>query len=409
MASRHKKPWPFRIEYPPELPISARADEIIAAIRDNQVLILAGETGSGKTTQIPKMCLVAGRGEHGRIACTQPRRVAATSVARRVAEELNVPLGREVGCKIRFADQTSGATVIKFMTDGMLLAELQADPTLRDYDTVIVDEAHERSLNIDFILGHLRRLRTQRPELKIIITSATIDTEAFSKAFDGAPIIEVSGRVYPVEVIYAPIDEMGRANPPDEPKGAARRDDSPYQKKNRPDDYTYIDAAVEAVERVLHESSAGDVLVFMPTERDIRETRDLIDGRRWPRVEVVPLFGRLTNAEQQRVFTPTQQRKVIVATNIAETSLTIRDRHGAGAPQPLHAAKPHAPAAGRAGLAEQRRPAQGPVRPGERRRVHPAVRRAGLSRPAALRHAGDPAQQPGGRHPAHEGVRPRRH
>jgi len=300
MTSRHKKPWPFRIEYPPELPISARADEIIAAIRDHQVLILAGETGSGKTTQIPKMCLVAGRGERGKIACTQPRRVAATSVARRVAEELNVQFGREVGCKIRFADQTSGDTVIKFMTDGMLLAELQADPEMRDYDTIIVDEAHERSLNIDFILGHLRRLRLRRPELKIVITSATIDTEAFSKAFDNAPIIEVSGRVYPVEVIYSPLEEMGD-------KG----------------ELTYIDAAVEAVERVLHESSQGDVLVFLPTERDIREARDLIDGRRFPRVEVVPLFGRLTNAEQQRVFSPSQQRKVIVATNIAETSLTI--------------------------------------------------------------------------------------
>jgi len=217
MPPRPKKPWPFRIEYPPELPISSRADEIIAAIQNHQVLILAGETGSGKTTQIPKMCLVAGRGEHGRIACTQPRRVAATSVARRVAEELNVTFGREVGCKIRFADQTSGDTAIKFMTDGMLLAELQADPELRDYDTIIVDEAHERSLNIDFILGHLRRLRRQRPDLKIVITSATIDTEAFSKAFDGAPIIEVSGRVYPVEVIYAPLEEMkeeGRAGTP---------------------------------------------------------------------------------------------------------------------------------------------------------------------------------------------------
>ena len=301
MPPRPNKPWPFRIEYPPELPISARADEIITAIRDHQVLILAGETGSGKTTQIPKMCLVAGRGERGQIACTQPRRVAATSVARRVAEELNVPLGREVGCKIRFADQTSGDTVIKFMTDGMLLAELQADPSLRAYDTIIVDEAHERSLNIDFILGHLRRLRTQRPELKIIITSATIDTEAFSKAFDGAPIIEVSGRVYPVEVIYAPLEEL----------------------KGEKAELTYIDAAVEAVERVLHESNTGDVLVFMPTERDIRETRDLLEGRKLGRLEVVPLFGRLTNAEQQRVFAPTQQRKVIVATNIAETSLTI--------------------------------------------------------------------------------------
>ncbi len=301
MSARANKPWPFRIEYPPELPISARADEIIAAIRDHQVLVLAGETGSGKTTQIPKMCLVAGRGEAGRIACTQPRRVAATSVARRVAEELNVPLGREVGCKIRFADQTSDDTVIKFMTDGMLLAELQADPELRAYDTIIVDEAHERSLNIDFILGHLRRLRLRRPDLKIIITSATIDTEAFSKAFDGAPIIEVSGRVYPVEVIYAPLDEL----------------------KGDKGELTYIDAAVEAVERVLLESSAGDVLVFMPTERDIRETRDLLEGRRLGRIEVVPLFGRLTNAEQQRVFAPTQGRKIIVATNIAETSLTI--------------------------------------------------------------------------------------
>ncbi|MDI1249220.1 MAG: ATP-dependent RNA helicase HrpA [Lacunisphaera sp.] len=326
MSARANKPWPFRIEYPPELPISARADEIIAAIRNHQVLILAGETGSGKSTQIPKMCLVAGRGDHGRIACTQPRRVAATSVARRVAEELNVDFGREVGCKIRFADQTTSDTVIKFMTDGMLLAELQADPELRDYDTIIVDEAHERSLNIDFILGHLRRLRLRRPDLKIVITSATIDTEAFSKAFDGAPIIEVSGRVFPVEVIYAPLDEMedgGRANPPDEPKAPARRDDSPYQKKSRSDDYTYLDAAVEAVERVLLESSAGDVLVFLPTERDIREARDLLEGRRLGRLEVVPLFGRLTNAEQQRVFAPSQSRKIVVATNIAETSLTI--------------------------------------------------------------------------------------
>jgi len=323
MSSRPKKPWPFRIEYPPELPISSRADEIITAIRDHQVLILAGETGSGKTTQIPKMCLVAGRGERGRIACTQPRRVAATSVARRVAEELNVAYGREVGCKIRFADQTSSNTVIKFMTDGMLLAELQADPEMREYDTIIVDEAHERSLNIDFILGHLRRLRRRRPELKIVITSATIDTEAFSKAFDGAPIIEVSGRVYPVEVIYAPLEEMGRDGPLGRPRESTAGPAVPPYQKGRSDDYTYIDAAVEAVERVVHESTGGDILVFMPTERDIRETCDLLDGRFQPKIDLVPLFGRLTNAEQQRVFSPSQQRKVIVATNIAETSLTI--------------------------------------------------------------------------------------
>jgi ATP-dependent helicase HrpA len=320
MPRRPDKPWPFRIEYPPELPISSRADEIIAAIRDHQVLVLAGETGSGKTTQIPKMCLVAGRGETGRIACTQPRRVAATSVARRVAEELNVTFGREVGCKIRFADQTSDDTVIKFMTDGMLLAELQADPELRAYDTIIVDEAHERSLNIDFILGHLRRLRLRRPDLKIVITSATIDTEAFSKAFDGAPIIEVSGRVYPVELIYSPLDEMDGAGAGDPGPGSATP--ATARKSNR-EDVTYIEAAVEAVERVLLESAQGDVLVFLPTERDIREVRDQLEGRRLGRIEVVPLFGRLTNAEQQRVFATTQSRKIVVATNIAETSLTI--------------------------------------------------------------------------------------
>lgn len=291
----------FRIEFPPELPISGRADEIIGLLQQHPVLVLAGETGSGKTTQIPKMCLAAGSGTRGRIACTQPRRVAALSVSRRVAEELNVTWGREVGCKIRFADETTDDTVIKFMTDGMLLAELQGDPDLREYDTVIVDEAHERSLNIDFILGHLRRLRARRPDLKIVITSATIDTQAFAEAFDGAPIVEVSGRVYPVEVIYSPLEEM----------------------KGEESEYTYLDGAVEAVGRVLQESTGGDILVFLPTERDIREVRDLLEGRKWRDLEVVPLYGRLTNAEQQRVFAPSQRRKVVVATNIAETSLTI--------------------------------------------------------------------------------------
>ena len=301
MKPSRPKPSSFRIEFPPELPISSRADEIIGLLQKHQVLVLAGETGSGKTTQIPKMCLAAGGGLRGRIACTQPRRVAATSVSRRVAEELNVPWGHEVGCKIRFADRTTDGTLIKFMTDGMLLAELQADPELREYDTIIVDEAHERSLNIDFILGHLRRLRHRRKDLQIVITSATIDTEIFAQAFDGAPIVEVSGRVYPVEVIWSSLEEM----------------------KGDSDEYTYLDAAEEAVERVLLESDAGDILVFLPTERDIRELRDLIEGRKLRRVEVVPLYGRLTNAEQQRVFTPSQHRKVVLATNIAETSLTI--------------------------------------------------------------------------------------
>jgi len=301
----------FRINFPPELPISSRAEEIVAAIQEHQVVILAGETGSGKTTQIPKMCLAAGRGVRGKIACTQPRRVAALSISRRVAEELGVGWGREVGCKIRFNDQTSNDTVIKFLTDGMLLAEVQGDPMLRGYDTIIIDEAHERSLNIDFLLGHLRLLRHKRPELKIIVTSATIDTEAFSKAFDDAPIIQVSGRMFPVEVIYAPLDEFGSdASADDDTNGKAEA-------------LHYVDGAVAAVERIVRESDSGDILVFMPAERDIRETCELLDGRRLRNCELVPLFGRLSNAEQQRVFSTTQRRKIVVATNIAETSLTI--------------------------------------------------------------------------------------
>jgi len=320
-AFAESKPFPFRIEFPPELPISARADEITAAIAEHQVVILAGETGSGKTTQIPKMCLAAGRGTRGRIACTQPRRVAALSVSRRVAEELGVEWGREVGCKIRFNDDTTRDTVVKFLTDGMLLAEVQGDPLLRDYDTVIIDEAHERSLNIDFLLGHLRTLRFTRPELKIIITSATIDTEAFSAAFDGAPIIKVEGRVYPVEVIYAPLDGLGSdydANDENEEKS-----DLAAVAAAKAEALHYIDGAVEAVERIARESERGDVLVFLPSERDIREVGDLLEGRRLRDCEIVPLFGRLSNAEQQRVFSPSQRRKVVLATNIAETSLTI--------------------------------------------------------------------------------------
>ena len=311
MTAPSNKPFPFRLEFPPELPITSRVEEITAAIQANQVVILAGETGSGKTTQIPKMCLAAGRGSLGRIACTQPRRVAALSVSRRVAEELGVQWGREVGCKIRFNDETTRDTVIKFLTDGMLLAEVQGDPLLRGYDTIIIDEAHERSLNIDFLLGHLRTLRYKRPELKIVITSATIDTEAFSKAFDDAPIIQVEGRTYPVEVIYAPLDEFG--------SDAAEGDD----REAKAEALHYIDGALEAVQRIVRESTGGDVLVFLPSERDIRELGDLLDGRRLGNCEVIPMFGRLSNVEQQRVFAPTQRRKIILATNIAETSLTI--------------------------------------------------------------------------------------
>ena len=290
-----------QVEYPSSLPITAARDDILAALRGNQVVIIAGETGSGKTTQIPKMCLEAGLGVDGKIACTQPRRVAALSISRRIAQELKVAWGREVGCKIRFSDQSSPETYIKLMTDGILLAETQGDPDLNEYDAVVIDEAHERSLNIDFLLGHLQLLLPRRPDLKLIITSATIDTNAFSQAFGGAPIVEVSGRLFPVEIRYAPHD------PEAEESG----------------DLTYIDAAVNAVETVLGESAQGDILIFMPGERDIRETQEDLQGRCAGRAEIVPLFGRLTSGEQERVFAPSPRRKIIIATNIAETSLTI--------------------------------------------------------------------------------------
>jgi ATP-dependent helicase HrpA len=290
-----------RPDYPPALPITSRKDEIVQTIRSNQVVVLVGETGSGKTTQLPKMCIEAGLGVEAKIGCTQPRRVAALSISRRIAEELNVQWGREVGCKIRFDDRSSPDTHIKVMTDGILLAETQGDPLLAEYNAIIVDEAHERSLNIDFLLGCLKGLLAKRPDLKLIITSATIETETFSKAFNDAPVIEVSGRVFPVEVVYMPLDD-------------AREESG---------EITYIDAAARAVERVLCEPGRGDALVFMPSERDIRETSDLIRARCGDAAEIVPLFGRLTAGEQQRVFAPCDRTKIVVATNIAETSLTI--------------------------------------------------------------------------------------
>jgi len=300
---KERREKPLKVTYPEDLPISARKDEIVQAIKNNPVVIVAGETGSGKTTQLPKMCLDAGRGVDAKIACTQPRRVAALSVSRRIAEELGVHWGDEVGCKIRFKDDTKPDTRIKMMTDGMLLAEIQGDPDLYEYDTIIIDEAHERSLNIDFLLGYLRQLRERRPELKMIITSATIDTKTFSEAFDNAPIIEVSGRVYPVDIQYWSMDDL----------------------LGEDDVSTYIDAAVTAVDAVVAEAPrhGGDILVFMPTEKDIHETRRRLEGRQFRGVEVVPMFGRLTASDQQKVFHIQNYRRIVVATNIAETSITI--------------------------------------------------------------------------------------
>ena len=289
------------ITYPDNLPISARKEEIRRAIEDHPVVIIAGETGCGKSTQIPKICLEAGRGRAAQIVCTQPRRVAATALSRRLADELGVAWGEEVGCKIRFRDHTSAHTLVKMATDGMLLAEIRSDPNLYQYDTVIIDEAHERSLNIDYLLGYLRQLRDRRPDLKIIVTSATMDTEKLSQAFGDAPIIEISGRLFPVEVRYHSLDEL----------------------LGEEEELSYVDGAIKAVVDLLDESNQGDILLFMPGERDIRETRDLLEGRRLRGVEVLAMFSRLTNAEQQRVFNPGDARRVIISTNVAETSLTI--------------------------------------------------------------------------------------
>lgn len=288
-------------KYDPCLPIVDKKSEIIQAIAEHPVVIVSGETGSGKTTQLPKFCLDAGRGLNGIIGCTQPRRIAAMTVANRIAEELGESVGQSVGYKIRFTDQTSRHSVIKIMTDGILLAETLNDPYLKRYDTLIVDEAHERSLNIDFILGIIKTLLVKRSDLKLIITSATIDTDKFSKAFDRAPVIEVSGRMYPVEVRYLP----------------------PNVTSGEDDEQTPVELAVRAVEGLCRHQPFGDVLIFMPTEQDIRETCELIEGRRLRNVTVLPLFARLSGKDQARVFFPSPGRKIIVSTNIAETSLTI--------------------------------------------------------------------------------------
>ena len=287
--------------YTGDLPIHARREEIIHAIQEHQIVIIAGETGSGKTTQIPKFLVDAGYGKTGLIGCTQPRRVAALSVAQRIAEELKVHYGHEVGAKIRFTDQTRKDTAIKVMTDGILLNEIQDDPMLRAYEAIIIDEAHERSLNIDFILGCLRQLAKQRKDLKIVITSATIDTESFSKAFDRAPIIEVSGRMYPVDTYYRPIEAMNEEN----------------------GDFTMIEAAAEQVTEIINHNLEGDILVFLPGERDIHELRRHLEDSPARSCDILPLFGRLANADQQRIFHPQGRRRIILSTNIAETSLTV--------------------------------------------------------------------------------------
>lgn len=295
----------------PDLPVCEKREEIAALIEANQVVVLAGETGSGKTTQIPKICLALGRGVKGMIGHTQPRRIAAHTVASRIAEELQSRLGEKVGYQVRFSDQSNEQTLIKVMTDGILLAEIQHDRFLSRYDTLIIDEAHERSLNIDFLLGYLKQLLPRRPDLKVIITSATIDVQRFAKHFNDAPVIEVSGRTYPVEVWYRP-----PLRSTDEDGENAERDDDQYQQ--------IIDSIHEIEQHEKQQGKrGGDILVFMSGERDIREAANALRKAQFAHLEVIPFYARLSLAEQQKVFAPHTGRRVVLATNVAETSITV--------------------------------------------------------------------------------------
>ncbi|MFN3581519.1 MAG: ATP-dependent RNA helicase HrpA, partial [Pseudomonas sp.] len=299
------------MRYDDQLPIAERREQIRTAIAAHQVVVIAGETGSGKTTQIPKICLELGRGSHGLIGHTQPRRLAARSVASRVADEIGTPLGELVGFQVRFTDQSKDSTLIKLMTDGILLAETQNDRLLQRYDTLIIDEAHERSLNIDFLLGYLKTILPQRPDLKVIITSATIDLQRFSEHFDNAPVIEVSGRTYPVDVWYRPL--------------SAEMD----EEGNQVEEDLSIDQGILVALQELEQyeraqgKGPGDALIFLPGEREIRDTAEYLRKANLRHTEILPLYARLSVSEQQKIFASHAGRRVVLATNVAETSLTV--------------------------------------------------------------------------------------
>ncbi|MGJ7903982.1 ATP-dependent RNA helicase HrpA [Lysobacter sp. 1R34A] len=303
----------------PALPIAAEAERIVELIRRHPVVVIAGETGSGKTTQLPKLCLAAGRGGAGMIGCTQPRRIAARAVARRVAEELQTPLGETVGYQVRFNDHVGERTAIKFMTDGILLAEIQSDRWLSAYDTILIDEAHERSLNIDFLLGYLKQLLKKRPDLKVIVTSATIDTERFAAHFDGAPVVSVEGRGYPVTVRYRPLDDPGLGTRDSGLEEADRRGSSSPERAAR----SVNDGIVAACDEITREDPRGDVLIFLSGEREIRDAHQALERRKYRETEVLPLYARLSVRDQDRVFNPGPKRRIVLATNVAETSLTV--------------------------------------------------------------------------------------
>ena len=371
------------LHYPPELPVSERKDDLLAAIRDNQVVVVAGETGSGKTTQLPKICLELGRTA---IAHTQPRRLAARTVAERIAHELRVPLGEAVGYAVRFSDRSRRDTLVRLMTDGLLLAETRRDKLLRRYDTIIVDEAHERSLNIDFLLGCLARILPRRPDLKLIITSATIDPQRFSRHFGDAPVVEVSGRTYPVEVRYRPFEEPER-------------------------DQT--DAIGDAVEELLRERS-GDVLVFLSGEREIRDTAEALQGRLRSRRRGAAALRAAVDPRAAARLPPARrtprgarhERRRDVADRPGHP---LRRRSGHGADQPLQRAAEGPAAADRADLAGVRRPAQGTLRPPVGGGLRAPVLRGGLRGAPALHRPRDPAHEPRVGDPADGRGQPGRH
>ncbi len=386
------------ISYPPELPVTQRRDDIAAAIRDHQVVILAGETGSGKTTQLPKICLELGRGRDGLlIGHTQPRRIAARSVAERIASELKTELGDLVGYQVRFTDKTSKAGRVKLMTDGILLAELQRDRQLRKYDTIIIDEAHERSLNIDFLLGYLKRLLPRRPDLKVIITSATIDVDRFARHFD-APVVEVSGRTYPVEIRYRPLMEL----PEDDEEGEPIVRDQ-------------TEAIRDAVKELAAEGP-GDVLVFLPGEREIRDTADELagldarpTGKARDRAALLPALGHRAAPGlllALDVRTPRRARHQRGRDLADRARHPLRRRHRRRPDQPLLGADQGAATADRADQPGLGRAALGTLWPGRGRRRDPALRRGGLRGAAGVHRSGDPAHQPGQRHPPDDLARP---
>ncbi len=398
---------PVHLDYPEQLPVSERREDILAALRDHQVVVVAGETGSGKTTQLPKLCLELGLGRRGLVGHTQPRRLAARSVATRLAEEMQVPLGEQVGYQVRFTDQTAEATRVKLMTDGILLAETRNDPDLSRYEAIIIDEAHERSLNIDFLLGYLKRLLSRRPDLKVIITSATIDVERFAAHFaiedaDGktrpAPVVEVSGRAHPVEVRYRPLI----------------RDEEDEEDRTLQEGILHAVEEIETIEREkrwFH--GPRDILVFLPGEREIRETADTLRRADLRDTEILPLYARLSNAEQNRVFAPHKGRRIVLSTNVAETSLTVPgiryviDR--AGAHQPLQLPRQDPALARGADQPGQCQSTQGALRAYRRGRVHSSLRRGGFPGASGIHRSRDPAHQPGVGDPLDAVAQARRH